>query len=142
MANNPIQSNVKKPLNFLTYNNQTREIDMNHSYLSIFAIMVTMIAGCASTGVIPMDQDSYMIGKKDGSPGIGVSLTNKAEVYKEANAFCKAKGLEVLTLRVDTTPSMPARLGSTELQFKCVPPGGTAQPLVKDADHTIEIRNR
>ena len=79
------------------------------------------LAGCASTGVIPMGQDSYMIGKKDGSPGLGVSITNKAEVYQEANAFCREKGLEVKVLNVTTTPARLAQLGSTELQFKCAP---------------------
>ena len=52
------------------------------------SIAVSTLVGCASTGVIPMDQDSYMIGKKDGTPGLGVSLSNKAEVYREANEFC------------------------------------------------------
>lgn len=104
----------------------------------IFSILV----GCASTGVIPMDQDSYMIGKKDGSPGLGVSLSNKAEVYAEANSFCRSKALEVLTLNVVTTPAALAQLGSTELHFKCVPPGGGASALVRAADKTIEIRNR
>jgi hypothetical protein len=99
-----------------------------------------LISGCQSTGVIPMDQDSYMIGKKDGAPGLGVSLTNKAEVYREANEFCRAKGLEVKTLQVITTPARPAQLGSTELHFKCITPGGTAQPLQKIPDTVIEIR--
>jgi hypothetical protein len=89
-----------------------------------------------------MDQDSYYIGKKDGSPGLGVSLSNKAEVYKEANAFCREKGLEVKVLREIVTPSAPARLGSTELYFKCVPPGGTAEPLSKEADTVIEVRSK
>jgi hypothetical protein len=108
----------------------------------ILTISTLILVGCQSTGVIQMDQDSYMIGKKDGSPGIGVSLTNKAEVYQEANAFCREKKLEVKTLQVTTTPAIPGRLGSTELQFRCVLPGGSAQPLVKEADKTIEIRNR
>ena len=82
-----------------------------------------------------------MIGKKDGSPGIGVSLSNKAAVYKEANAFCKEKGLEVQTLNVITISSTPGQLGSTELQFKCVPPEGSAKPLQKTPDTVIEIRN-
>jgi hypothetical protein len=89
-----------------------------------------------------MDQDSYMIGKKDGSPGLGVSLKNKAEVYAEANTFCREKKLEVQTLRVVTTPAAIGQLGSTELQFKCVPPGGTARPLVNETDKVIEVRNR
>ena len=85
-----------------------------------------------------MDQDSYFIGKKDGSPGLGVSLSNKAAVFKEANTFCRNKGLEVKTLHVTTTPARPAQLGSTELQFKCISPGGTAQALVKEADTVID----
>ena len=89
-----------------------------------------------------MDQDSYLIGKKDGTPGLGVSLSNKAAVYKEANEFCKLKGKEVFTLSVTTIPARPAQLGSTELQFKCVDPGGTARPLVREADQIIEQRIR
>jgi hypothetical protein len=96
--------------------------------------IIALVAACSSTGVVPMDQDSYFIGKKDGSPGIGVSLSNKAAVYREANDFCRKKGLEVKTLNVTVTPAVPARLGSTELQFRCVQPGGEAQPLAKDAD--------
>lgn len=115
---------------------------MNRPYPLIVTITAVMFTGCQSTGVIPMDQDSYMIGKKDGTPGLGVSLSNKAAVYREANTFCQAKGLEVMTLHVTTTPAMPGRLGSTELQFKCVSPGGTAQPLVSDPDKIIEIRDR
>ena len=108
---------------------------------SIFTALATVFfSGCQSTGVIPMDRDSYMIGKKDGTPGLGVSLSNKAEVYREANDFCQAKGLEVQTLEVITTPARPAQLGSTELHFKCVAPGGTAQPLQKTPDTVIEIR--
>lgn len=86
-----------------------------------------------------MSQDSYFIGKKDGSPGIGVSLSNKAEVYQEAAEFCNKKNLEVFTLRETVTPAAQGRLGSTELHFKCVTPGGTAQPLVKDADQVVNV---
>jgi hypothetical protein len=66
-----------------------------------------------------MDQNSFMIAKKDGAPGLGVSFSNKAEVYQEAANFCKAKSLEVKTLRVETTAARPGQLGGTELQFKC-----------------------
>jgi hypothetical protein len=68
-----------------------------------------------------MDHGTYMIGKKDGSLGLGVSLSNKAEVYKEANAFCHEKGLKMETIKVTVSPAKLAKLGSTELEFKCVP---------------------
>ena len=115
---------------------------MNRVYTSILILGTVMLVGCQSTGVIPMDQDSYMIGKKDGSPGVGVSYSNKAAVYKEANACCHETGREVKTMSVNTIPSAPGQLGSTELIFKCVPPGGTAQPLVSAPDQVIEVRNR
>ncbi len=83
-------------------------------------LFVLSISACQSTGVIPMDHGTYMIGKKDGSPGLGVSLSNKAEVYKEANAFCHEKGLVVETIKVTVSPAKLAKLGSTELEFKCV----------------------
>ncbi len=105
-----------------------------------FALLVLCaVVACASTGVIPMDQDSYMIGKKDGSPGVGVSLSNKAAVYREAGSFCREKGLEVKTLHETVTPARPGRLGSTELQFRCIPPGGPGQALVKDPDTVIQV---
>jgi len=115
---------------------------INHIAPLIFTITAVMFTGCQSTGVIPMDQDSYMIGKKDGTPGLGVSLSNKAAVYQEANDFCQAKKLEVKTLHITTTPAMPGQLGSTELQFKCIQSGGTATPLVIDPNTIIEIRDR
>jgi len=75
-----------------------------------------------------MDRNSYMIGKKDGSPGIGISLSNKADVYNEANTFCREKGLEVETISLTTISAMPGRLGSTELQFRCTLPGAITHP--------------
>jgi hypothetical protein len=88
---------------------------------SLFILLTVFgISACQSTGVIPMDHGTYMIGKKDSSPGLGVSLSNKAEVYKEANAFCHKKGLEVETIKVTVSPAKLAKLGSTELEFKCV----------------------
>ncbi len=111
---------------------------------NIFSVLTSfaLLAGCQSTGVIPMDQDSFYVGKKDGSPGLGVSLSNKAEVYKEANAFCSKKGLMVEVMRETVTPAAPARLGSTELQFKCVVSGGKAKPLETAPDTVIEVRQK
>ena len=107
--------------------------------IGIILIVGSLIIGCSSTGVIPMSQDSYFIGKKDGYPGVGISLSNKAEVYQEAYAFCDKKGLEVKTLRETVIPAAPGRVGSTELHFKCIQHGGTAQPLRKDADTVIRV---
>lgn len=110
----------------------------------IACLFVTaLLAACASTGVVPLDQDSYFLGKKDASPGLGVSLSNKADVLKEAGAFCGAKGMQVKVLELTSTPSRPAQFGSTELQFRCVPLGGEARDAVPRApDEVIEKRIR
>jgi hypothetical protein len=89
-----------------------------------------------------MNGDSYFIGKKDGAPGLGVSLTNKAEVYSEANTFCRSKGLEVQALKETVKSARPAMLGSTELVFRCVPPGTPMEPLVNIDDQTSVIRSK
>ena len=114
----------------------------NYPFVFYLFTVFILLSGCKSTGVIPMEQDSYYIGKKDGSPGLGVSFSNKAEVYKEANTFCSDKGLEVKILRETVTPAVPARLGSTELHFKCEPLGGKSKPMTKEADTVIEIRQQ
>ena len=95
--------------------------------LSIIAALLA-IAGCKSTGVIPMDGDTYMIGKKDGAPGLGVSLSNKADVYREANDFCRKKAMEVETLDINVKSAKPGMLGSTELHFRCIPPNDALRP--------------
>ena len=108
-------------------------------------LLSSSIAGlisCSSTGVIPVDNDSYMIAMKDHTPGRGISISTKADVYKEANEFCAAKGLVVQTLQVNTLPSAPFEFGSTELQFRCVPKGGIAKPLTHESDNVFEFRNR
>jgi len=98
--------------------------------------------GCKSTGVIELGQNSYYVGKKDGSPGLGVSLSNKAEVYQEANIFCSGKDLEMKVLNETVTPAAPARLGSTELEFACIEKGSLETPTEVKPDKIIEIRER
>jgi hypothetical protein len=111
-----ILANYKYPLNE-ALGIQDNSV-LNRSLFSLISIFG--IGACQSTGVIPMDHGTYMIGKKDGSPGLGVSLSNKAEVYKEANAFCSEKSLVVETIKVTVAPAKFGKLGSTELEFKCV----------------------
>lgn len=104
---------------------------MTHKPAMPFIVALLTLASCKSTGVIPMDGDSYFIGKKDGAPGLGVSLSNKADVYREANDFCREKGLEVQTLNVTVKPAYPGMLGSTELHFRCTATNDPAQSTAK-----------
>src|SRR5438309_7057323 len=42
-------------------------------------------AGCSSTGIVPMDRDTYMVSKRSAQVGFGPPLGVKADVYEEAN---------------------------------------------------------
>jgi len=112
---------------------------INYLYLLIGIIF---LASCKSTGVVPLGQNSYYLGKKDGSLGIGVSLENKAAVYNEARQFCAKLNLEIKVLKEIVTPAAPARLGSTELEFSCIPLGTLATPTEKKPNQIIEKRER
>lgn len=112
---------------------------MKKYILIVTTLFIGFLSGCKSTGVVSISQDSYMVGKKDSTPGLGVSLENKAAVYQEANAFCEQKGKEVKVLKEDVTPAAPARLGSTEIQFRCVEAGGAALRVEKDSDREINL---
>lgn len=100
------------------------------------------MCSCASTGVIPLGQNTYYLGKKDGSPGLGVSLENKAAVYREAGEFCASKSLEIKVIKETVKAAVPARLGSTEIEFSCVPIGSIDTPTETKPDKIIEARNR
>lgn len=113
---------------------------MNRIILS--AAVLSIVCSCASTGVIPLGQNTYYLGKKDGSPGLGVSLENKAAVYREAGEFCASKSLEMKVIKETIKAAVPARLGSTEIEFSCVPVGSIDTPTESKPDKIIETRNR
>lgn len=77
--------------------------------------------GCASTGIVPMDKDTYLISKKSPQVGFGPPVGIKGEVYTEANAFCSKDGKAVETIKLDQTNAGFGRAAAVSLQFKCVP---------------------
>ena len=83
-------------------------------------LIVLALAGCASTGVVPMDKGTYLVSKKSPQVGFGPPVAVKAEVYAEANAFCEKDGKAVETLHLEVTNAGLARSGAVELQFRCI----------------------
>lgn len=82
-------------------------------------ILCFVIAGC-STGIVAMDQGTYMIGK-DGGAFVSQEST-KAYVYNAANAFCAERSMVVETISVETRGAIPfVRPSQAQLQFRCVP---------------------
>jgi len=84
----------------------------------ITALMLCLgLCGCASTGVVPMDKDTYMIARGSGySQPVGA----KAAVYREANKFCAKQNKKVETVECNMQNCSFGRPGSVSLQFRCV----------------------
>jgi hypothetical protein len=82
-------------------------------------IRAFIAVACGSTGVVPMDNGVFMIAKRSAQAGFGPPVGAKAEVYRQANAFCAKQGKSVETISVDMTDSGFARPGSVTLQFRC-----------------------
>ncbi len=95
------------------------------SYLGIGLAMI--IAGCASTGVVPTGDGTYMIAKKSAA-GIATSgSTIKAELYQEAGEFCGKSGRVVQTISATSANAIPfARMPQAELNFRCATPSAEA----------------
>ena len=89
-------------------------------------ILISTLAACASSGVVPTGPDTYML-TKTSAGGMFVSGSSvKSDLYVEANRFCASKGLAVDTVDASSKNAIPfARMPSADLHFKCVPP--TAQ---------------
>ena len=75
---------------------------------------------CSSTGVVPMDRDTYMVSKRTPKIGFVNADDEKAEVYRQANDFCARQNKQVETVKLDMVPSGFARQASASLEFRCV----------------------
>lgn len=83
-------------------------------------LLVGMLAGCASTGVVQMEKDTYLIAKRSPQLGFGPPIAAKGEVHAEANAFCSKDGKAVETIKADETSSGFAKSAAFSLEFRCV----------------------
>lgn len=82
---------------------------------------ITLLVACSS-GVVPMEKDSYMISEKAGGCGFATAGGQEADAYKKANEFCSSKNMHVETISSEPKNGIPfIRCASSDLKFKCVP---------------------
>ena len=85
----------------------------------LIIITVFFLTACASTGVVPMDGNTFMIAKKSAQFGASPPVMVKAVVYREANEYCAKENKEVETIKLDIVNSGFGRAGSVSLEFRC-----------------------
>ena len=87
--------------------------------------VMAALVGCASSGVIPADGDTFLITKKNSGGVFGNAEALKGDLYQEANDFCRSKGAgkQVQTVNASHEGAIPfVRMGGASLQFRCVEP--------------------
>jgi hypothetical protein len=90
----------------------------------ILAAGFLTLAACASSGVMTVDQDTYMIVKRTAQVGFGPPVAATAYVYREANTFCANKNKKLETINLDQVDSAIGRPSSASLKFRCVNDAG------------------
>jgi hypothetical protein len=83
-------------------------------------LLATGLIGCANTGIVPMDKETYLIAKKSPQVGFGPPIGIKGEAYSEANEFCAKDGKAVETVKLEETNSGFARSAAISLEFRCI----------------------
>jgi hypothetical protein len=88
---------------------------------AIFFICLTVIlaAGCASNAIVSTGKDTYMI-SRGGWPAMN-GFAVQAECYKDANQFCKDRGLVMVPVSTTMINGQAfVHNASCELVFKAV----------------------
>ncbi|MBD8790932.1 hypothetical protein IFR09_11135 [Pseudomonas syringae] len=110
---------------------------MRFLFVSVSAIV---LAGCSGPGIVPMGSDTYMLAK-DGSFTTFGGGAVKAELYKEAHAYCASQGREILPLRDASRDSGYGRYANAEIQFRCLKAGDPALTgYGPQSEQSIKIR--
>jgi hypothetical protein len=92
---------------------------MNHIKLCA-ALAAVILSGCAAnTGFVQLTEDTYMYGKQDMWAYSGSAV--KADMYKEAIAFCVAKGKKFSPGASSATDAAVYQShAGAEIQFRCL----------------------
>ena len=78
------------------------------------------LSGCASTGVVSIGADTYMIAKGGGGPG-ATGPEMSADLYREANAFCATQEKQFERISVTEKDNTPfVRAASSKIEFRCI----------------------
>lgn len=84
------------------------------------AVTTLVLAGCAApnTGIVQIADDTYMHAKQDRMAHSGSVV--KAELYKEANAFCVSKGKKFSPINSTSQDAILYQASAgAEIQFTC-----------------------
>lgn len=110
-----------------------------------FAAVLTLLSGCASTGVVPVGSDTFMVSKQTAT-GYQSAVGIRAEILREANEYSERLGKKMIVISLTSKDGVPgSSYGTAELVFKAVradDPEYLKSTLKRGPDQIIEYRNR
>jgi hypothetical protein len=94
---------------------------MENSIMKTWLVMLVMILnGCVSTGIVSVDKDTFLVEKRNMQFGFGPATVLKTEVYREANEFCAKLNKKLETVNFEMTDVGYIMPGKVLLRFRCV----------------------
>ena len=106
-------------------------------------VLIGGIAGCATSDIVPMGTDTYMIAQTSAGGIFKAMSSLKTEVIQRANQFADSKGKVAIPVASKETPARPGRMPSFEYQFRLVEksdPKASGVALVPRADIVVESK--
>ena len=91
-----------------------------HILKFISLALTLLLFGCASSGVVPLSNDKFMISKDTVKFGGGISASAASEVHQEANDFCTKQGKKVEEVDLKLMPGRAGSVGNVTFQFRCI----------------------
>lgn len=105
-------------------------------------LVVGALAGCASSGPVPIGKDTYMITKQSAGGAFVSPGSIKVEIIREAQAFCGSTGKVFQIANSNERPAQNS-LPSAEIQFMCLNEGDRdiqRPKMSRMPDTIIEVR--
>jgi len=112
------------------------------SALRILVLLIAVsTAGCATSEIVPMGTDSYMISQTSAGGVFKAMSSLKSEVIIRANAFAESKGKVAVPIAATESPAYPGHMPNFEYQFRLVDkddPHAAGAALIPRANMVIE----
>ena len=99
------------------------QVDKNYKKIALICLglLLSILAGCSTTGVVPIGEGAYMVAKTSAGGMFSSADAMKAELFREANAFCAGQQKQLVTVKVITLNAIPIvrSFPHAEVQFRC-----------------------
>jgi hypothetical protein len=86
---------------------------------AVASVGLLFVAACDSTGPVPIGPDTYMLSKPGGFFTFSGGSV-KADIYREANAFCAQQGKAFMPVTARAINSGPGTPAEAEIEFRCL----------------------